>query len=90
MDYEADPMPMDVPEKLRGKEFDTLQTGRWWIVELENPNIAAQGESREEALDKLVKRLEEYQGRRERDGKKTQSSARDQRAVDTERLASTQ
>lgn len=53
--------------QLLDKEVDILQTGQWWIVELDDPKIAAQGESEQEALDKLAKRLEQYQGRRSRD-----------------------
>lgn len=59
-------MSDDIPEELQGRGFDILRTGRWWIAEVEDPCVAVQGESREEALDKLVKRVEEYEGHRQR------------------------
>ena len=42
------------------EQASVLQTGRWYIAELDDPPIAMQGESREEALDKLAKRWEKY------------------------------
>lgn len=57
-----------MPETLQDKEVGVCQTGRWWIVDLEDPCIAAQGESKMEALDKLASRLDEYQQRRNASG----------------------
>lgn len=39
---------------------EILKVGRWYIAELEEPPLAMQGESEEEAVDKLVSRWEKY------------------------------
>ena len=36
------------------------QTGRWYIAELDTPQLAMQGESEKGALEKLATRLREY------------------------------
>lgn len=69
---EAEP---SLPEELQEKDIKILQTGRWWIVELTEPGLAVQGESRAEALDKLAARLTEYEDRRDRDNWAEQFSA---------------
>lgn len=80
-------MSTNIPDPLSDKKVDILQTGQWWIVELDDPNIAAQGESKEEALDKLKKRLEQYWDRRNRDSEWTeQSNTRAIRASDRDHI----
>jgi hypothetical protein len=83
-------MSIGIPDRLLGENLDILQTGRWWVVELDEPKIAAQGESKEEALYKLAKRLEKHQDRRSHDSEwADHSNKRGSRARDADEMAAT-
>jgi len=56
------------------EKVNIIQSGKWWVVELDDPHIAAQGESEQEALDKLKKRYEQYKDRRSPESKWTDRS----------------
>jgi hypothetical protein len=42
------------------EEAEILHTGRWYIAELEEPQLAVQGESESDARQKLAKRWEKF------------------------------
>jgi len=42
------------------EEAEIHHTGRWYIAELNSPQLAVQGESEADARQKLAKRWEEY------------------------------
>lgn len=50
---------IQTPQQAR-EEADILHTGRWYIAELDNPQLAVQGESEADARQKIAKRWEEY------------------------------
>lgn len=50
---------IQTPQQAREKA-KVLQTGRWYIAELDDPQLVVQGESEADARQKLVKRWEEY------------------------------
>lgn len=49
----------ETPEEVR-EQTEILHTGRWYIAELEDPQLAVQGESEQDARQKMVKRWREY------------------------------
>jgi len=76
----------DLPKE----KVEILQTGQWWVVELDEPNIVVQGESEEEALDKLSKRLEQYEERRNPDSEwANHSKNRDAQSGRADQVATT-
>jgi len=50
---------IETPQQARQKA-KVLHTGRWYIAELDEPQLAVQGESEADARQKLAKRWEEY------------------------------
>lgn len=42
------------------EQAEVLHTGNWYIAELDDPQIAVQGESEGDAIEQLVKRWREY------------------------------
>jgi len=50
---------IQTPQQAR-EEADIHHTGGWYIAELDNPQLAVQGESEADAREKIVKRWEEY------------------------------
>lgn len=56
-------MPVYPSDHAIEEKVQIIQSGKWWVVELDEPSIAAQGESEEEALDKIKKRFEQYKKR---------------------------
>ena len=50
---------IQTPQQAR-EEADIHYTGGWYIAELDNPQLAVQGESEDDAREKIAKRWEEY------------------------------
>lgn len=42
------------------EEANIIQTGRWYIAELDDPALVVQGESEADAREKMAKRWENY------------------------------
>lgn len=75
-------MSIQNPNQIPEEDVEFLHTGQWYIARLDDPNIAAQGESKEEAFYKLKKRLEKYQDRRDRENTLVNDSDNRSRGID--------
>lgn len=52
------------PHLFEPDDVTILKSGNWWVAELNDESLAAQGESKQEALDKLERRVKQYKKRR--------------------------